>query len=330
MISAGLVNDPFGDPGAYIEFFYRKEALLFDLGDIHALTPRKILKVDSVFISHTHMDHFIGFDHFLRVCLGREKKVRFFGPPGFCDNVRGKINSYTWNLIENYTNSLELLVTEVHEKTAVTHRFSLQKGFRGEREREEEIRDKVLMETDFYLVRGVCLDHKVPCLAFSLEEKERVNIKKNGLVEMGLPAGQWLLELKRMVLRNDPDDAPVRVWSKAGGSEAVKTLGELKEKLVIISPGEKISYVTDVVYNDENCRRILEIADGSEIMFIEATFSDEESRRASEKYHLTARQAGELAKRAGAKRIVLFHFSPKYQDNADLLVREAMAAFRGA
>jgi ribonuclease Z len=331
MFSAGLVNDPFGDPGAYVEFLFRSEAVLFDIGDIHCLPPRKLLKVNAIFVSHTHMDHFIGFDHFLRLCLGREKQVHLFGPPGFNDNVLGKINSYTWNLIENYTNNFDISVTEVRGNRKETFRYSLQNGFRPESAGQGEIRDGVLLEGEFYLVKGISLDHKIPCLAFALEEKDRINIKKTGLLEMGLPTGQWLLELKRKVLNNEPDDTPVRIWSRRDGSgyEGERSLGELREKLVIISPGEKISYVTDVLYNEENCRRIVDFVRGSELLFIEATFLDEDSRRAREKYHLTARQAGDIARRSGVKRIILFHFSPKYQKCGDMLEGEALRAFRG-
>ncbi|MEN6465170.1 MAG: MBL fold metallo-hydrolase [Syntrophaceae bacterium] len=331
MFSAGLVNDPFGDPVTYVEFLFRGEAILFDLGDIHSLPPRKILKVNAIFVSHTHMDHFIGFDHFLRLCLGREKQVRLFGPPGFNDNVLGKINSYTWNLIENYTNNLDIYVTEVHDSRKETFRYRLQNSFRPEKIGEQEMCDGILLEGEFYKVKGISLDHKIPCLAFALEEKARVNIKTTGLIEMGLPTGQWLLDLKRKVLGNEPDDTPVRIWSRRDGSgyEGERSLGELKEKLVLISSGEKISYVTDVLYNDENCRRIIDFVRGSELLFIESTFLDEDSRRAREKYHLTARQAGDLARKSGVKRIVLFHFSPKYQKNGNMLEEEALRAFKG-
>jgi ribonuclease Z len=67
MYNAALINDPFGDPGVYVECKYRREAVLFDLGDLHLLPPRKLLKIDYIFVSHTHMDHFIGFDHLLRL-----------------------------------------------------------------------------------------------------------------------------------------------------------------------------------------------------------------------------------------------------------------------
>ncbi|HJO61635.1 MAG TPA: MBL fold metallo-hydrolase, partial [Desulfobacterales bacterium] len=55
---------------------------MFDLGDICSLLPRNILKITHVFITHTHMDHFIGFDKLMRIFLGREKMLHFYGPKG--------------------------------------------------------------------------------------------------------------------------------------------------------------------------------------------------------------------------------------------------------
>jgi ribonuclease Z len=76
----GRVNGPFDDPAVYVDFLYGRRALLFDLGDIRALPYRKILRITHIFISHTHIDHFYGFDHLLRLCLGREKRIHLFGP----------------------------------------------------------------------------------------------------------------------------------------------------------------------------------------------------------------------------------------------------------
>lgn len=94
-----LVNDPFGDPALFVDFLFERRALLFDLGDIHALPPRKLLRVSDIFVSHCHMDHFMDFDWFLRICLGRERNVRLYGPPGFLDRVQAKLSAYTWNLV---------------------------------------------------------------------------------------------------------------------------------------------------------------------------------------------------------------------------------------
>jgi len=330
MFSAHLINDPFGDPGVYIEFKYKRRALLFDLGDLHNLSPRKLLKITHIFVSHTHMDHFIGFDYLLRVCLGRDCHISIFGPPGFHRQIENKINAYTWNLVENYTNDFALHVTEVHPEHKLSRTYHCRKAFEPEIQDANENFSGVLVENSSFAVKGEFLDHKIPCLAYRFEEKSRVNIKKNALLEMGLPVGAWLMDLKDRILRGEPDDTPVRVWWKEGkqeGGERFIPLGELKATIVKMTPGQKIAYITDAVYNEDNARKIVELAYGSDLMFIEAMFLHEDADKAAEKHHLTARQAGALARRAGAKRISLFHFSPKYEGAGNLLVEEAMEAF---
>ena len=330
--SASLINDPFGDPGVYVDFKYRREALLFDLGDIHHLPARKILKIGFVFVSHTHMDHFIGFDHLLRIALGRDRRIHLFGSPGFLRNVEDKLRSYTWNLVANYTNDFELLVTEIHPAHTISRQYRCRNAFAPENEERGDF-DGTLVERDLFSVRAAFLDHGIPCLAFCFEEKTRINIKKNVLREMGLPTGAWLQKLKTHVMKGEPDDLPVRIWWRNDEGlieEQIMPLGVLRQRAVKITPGQKISYVTDVLYSEENARRIVELCAGSELMFIEAPFLDEEADAAARKCHLTAKQAGTLARQTRAKRIVLFHFSPKYKKDGDLLRDEAMRAFQGA
>ncbi|MBI3779913.1 MAG: ribonuclease Z, partial [candidate division NC10 bacterium] len=105
-----LLNGVFGDPGLFVRLRWERRALLLDLGDLTAQPPADLLKVTDVFVSHTHVDHFIGFDHLLRIALGRDRTIRLFGPPGIIANVEGKLSGYTWNLVEGYT-----LAFEVHE-----------------------------------------------------------------------------------------------------------------------------------------------------------------------------------------------------------------------
>src|SRR6476646_114724 len=109
---AGLVNGVWGDPGVCIDLKFQRRAILFDLGDLAAVATRVLLRVSDVFVSHTHMDHFAGFDHLLRVCLGRDTGVRLYGPEGFIDRVEHKLAAYTWNLVQNYETDF---VVEVHE-----------------------------------------------------------------------------------------------------------------------------------------------------------------------------------------------------------------------
>jgi len=85
-----LVNDRFGDPGLFVEMLHRREALLFDMGDLSQLAARDLLRVSHVFVTHMHIDHFIGFDALLRVSVGREKRIVMVGPEGTADRVGHK------------------------------------------------------------------------------------------------------------------------------------------------------------------------------------------------------------------------------------------------
>ena len=89
-----LVNGRFGDPALYVECMFERWALLFDLGDQHALSARKLLRIRDVFVSHTHIDHFIGFDQLLRILIGRDQTVRLFGPSGILETVEHKLAGY--------------------------------------------------------------------------------------------------------------------------------------------------------------------------------------------------------------------------------------------
>jgi ribonuclease Z len=321
-----LVNDPFGDPGLYIDFLFDRRALLFDLGDLSPLSARQLLKVSHAFVSHTHMDHFAGFDTLLRLLLGREKVLHLFGPPGFIDRVGHKLAAYTWNLVSNYASDFVVRATEVQETgIANTAEFRTRTGFQREPVSTPELPPGLLLDEDTFQVRAAFLDHQIPCMAFALEEKFHVNVWKSGLEALGLPTGPWLRDLKSAVARGEPDGTlvPVR-WNE---NERTVSLGELREKALRIVPGQKIAYVTDAEYTPANAEAIVDLARNADWLFIETAFTHEEERRAAEKHHLTARQAGWLAREARAKRLVPFHFSPKHTEEGDRLISEAMAAF---
>ncbi len=322
-----LVNDPFGDPGLYIDFMFDRRAILFDLGDLAPLSSRQLLKISHVFVSHTHMDHFVGFDALLRVLLGREKVLHLFGPPGFLDRVEHKLGAYTWNLVAGYASEFVVRATAVYpDGNTRTADFRGHDGFRRGPETAAARSGGILLDEETFRVRCSILDHKIPCLGFALEEKLHVNIWKSGLERLGLPVGPWLRELKSAVARGEPDETVILVGPV--GPAGVR-LGTLRTEALRLVPGQKITYVTDVVYHPENAAAILDLARDADWLFLEATFARDEEARAAEKYHLTTAQAGRLAREAGARRLVPFHFSPKYADEADRLAQEAQAAFEG-
>ncbi len=303
---------------------FEGRALLFDLGDLRALAPRKILRVTDIFVSHCHMDHFMGFDWFLRISLGRERGVRLYGPPGFLDQVTAKLAAYTWNLVHRYENDFSLTVHELlPEGTMRRACFRVQRAFRRE-DLDPRTCDKgVVLAEPGFRVRAAFLDHGIPCLGYALEEERHVNIWKNRLAERGLPVGPWLKGLKAAVLNGSPADTaiatPAGEWP----------LGALMDCLQI-TPGLKIAYVTDVVYHAANAARIMELARDADWLFIECVFLDELAERAAEKKHLTAAQAGRLARAAGAKNVVPFHFSPINRGRVAELHAELEAYFRTA
>lgn len=320
-----LVNGPFDDPGVYVDFLFERRALLFDLGDVSALSPRKILRLTHIFVSHTHIDHFIGFDQVLRLCLGREKRLHLFGPPGFTTRVEHRLASFTWNLVESYPTDFTVVASELHpDGGCITAEFHCCRGFRRECERTEQLSGNILLDEETFRIRTAFLDHKTVSLAFALEEKCHVNIMKNRLTELGLSTGQWLAELKRAIVRGEGDDTRFRAWwqGAAGVEERHYPLGELKRMILNVVPGQKIAYVTDAAYTPANAARIIELAQGADYLFIEATFLHEEHERARERHHLTALQAGQLARQAGVARVIPFHFSPRYRGMEEKLRQE--------
>jgi ribonuclease Z len=323
-----LVNGERGDPALYIEFMFERRALLFDLGDLTALPGRKILRISHIFVSHTHMDHFIGFDHLLRTLLGRDKKISLYGPPGIIAQTAHKLGGYTWNLVENYEADFTLMVTEIHGDGGERARFSCRSRFRQEAQQKIAIHDGVLLDEHNLRVRCAVLDHKIPCLAFALEEGRHVNVWKNRLTERQLPTGPWLQALKRAVLTDRPDHTAIAV-PLPDGNERLIPLGELKRDILHIVPGQKIGYVVDALYNDANAQRIAALIQGADQLYIEAPFLHRDADRAAARHHLTARQAGTLARRAGVKQCIPFHFSTRYSGEEDSLAAEALAAFRG-
>ncbi len=325
-----LVNGPCGDPALYVDFLFERRALLFDLGDLERLAPRKILRLTHAFVSHTHMDHFTGFDRVLRTCLHQDATLQLFGPPAFSDHVEHKLAAYTWNLVRNYPTDFTVVATEVGpDGRTRAARFRCQAGFQREAVAAGPTAEGVLLDEETFRVRGVLLDHMIPCLAFALEEKAHVNVWRTRLAAMGLPSGPWLKELKRAALGGAPDDLPFRVWWREGAAirETRVPLGRLKAELLSVTPGQKIGYVVDAVYHAENARRIVDLVRGADVLFIETPFLQDDVESAARKYHFTARQAGLVARDAGVKRLVALHFSPRYAGEEERLRREAEEAF---
>lgn len=327
-----LVNGRLGDPALYVGLLRERRAMLFDLGDIQALPPRKLLRLTEVFVSHAHMDHFIGFDHLLRVVLGRGLMLRLWGPEGFIDRVAARLGGYTWNLVGRFRDDLVLEVAEfVGADEAPRARFRLKGAFAREDLDALPVPGGVLLEEPSMRVRAVVLEHFTPCLAFALEEAAHVNVWPDRLAALGLATGPWIADLKAAVHGGRPDETPVPVqWREPGPAHpSALSLGFLRREVISTAPGQKIAYVTDCAATAENIRAVAELARGADVLFIEAAFTAADAAAAADRGHLTTADAGRIARLAGAARVEPFHFSARYGGDTVGMIREVEAAFRG-
>jgi ribonuclease Z len=317
-----LVNGRFGDPALYIETLFEKRAVLFDLGDIAALSPRDILRVEHVFVSHAHVDHFIGFDRLLRLTVGRETEIKLYGPAGFIDQVGHKLHAYQWNLGPRYACDLVFVVTEIDASLATRcARFRLKRAFAAEDMGKGHLIDAVVRDEGTFRISTAVLDHRIPCLAFAIEEAQHANVWKNRLAERGLAVGPWLRDLKHAVVAGRPDDFPIAL-----AAATTAPLGTLRD-LVTVTPGQKIAYATDVADTPDNRAAIAALTRGADLLFIEAAFAKADAALAAERAHLTTVAAGEIARAAGVRRVEPFHFSARYAGEEARMVAEVMAAF---
>jgi ribonuclease Z len=315
-----LINGPFEDPSLFVRIIREKRAFLFDIGSLNRLKPGDLQKITDVFVTHTHIDHFIGFDSLLRALLRRETPLRVYGPANITDCIEGKLRGYTWNLIEEYP--LKIKVLSIKDNMISSSSFYAENRFERS-ENSMSTSDGTLLQEPLLKVKAIQLDHQIPCLSFSLEEEYHININKSALIKKGLPVGPWLSELKSAIRENKSGDTEFIISNKS------HTLEELKE-ITTITKGQKVSYVTDASLTEENINKIITFVQDSDTLYCEAYFLEKDRDRALERSHLTAKTTGRIAREAGVKNLVVMHFSPKYRKESETPEDEAMREFRSA
>ncbi len=312
-----LINNPFEDPSLFVRIMRERRAFLFDIGNISRLGPGDLQKITDVFVTHTHIDHFIGFDVLIRALLRRETPLRVYGPSNITDCVEGKLKGYAWNLIKEYPLKIEVFC--VDGDRIISSSFHAENSFRKRKNNISEF-NGVLLKEPLFTIKATQLEHQIPCLAFSVEEEYHINIDKACLRTLGLPVGPWLAELKKAIREQRPAETEFAI---SGSVYKLEELGEIAK----ITKGQKISYVTDVSISEENIKRIISFAHDSDTFYCEAHFMDKDADRALQRFHLTAKITGRIAKEAGVRKLVVMHFSPKYRDLTDNPEEEAMMEF---
>jgi ribonuclease Z len=303
------VNSPFEDTTFFVRNIYKPDGLLFDCGRIGPLSNSEVLSITEILISHTHIDHFYGFDRILRGTLLSGKKFRVFGPPGIIKNVQGKIDSYTWNLIKDYPVSYEVIELNMEKKEYKMAYFSAANGFIRE--------DGVLKHSELSLTGGFKLDfeffdHRVPSVGYRVTEPDMVAVSKVRVKELGFKEGKWLAELKDKVLAGLMDDDIVA--DTASGKTSMK-VSKAAEQIIEPVQSQSVTYITDIAPSFDNVRKAISFAKDSTILLIESMFLKKDVLHANNKKHLTLELSKYIFRESGAGFVRFFHFTSRYDSS---------------
>ena len=159
-----------------------------------------------------------------------------------------------------------------------------------------------------YEIRVFETDHRADTVGYALVEYERLGRFNPELARsMGIPEGPLWGRLHKGETIALPDGRSV---------DAAQLVGPTR-------PGRTLLYTGDTRPHPA----VISAARGADLLVHEATFSDADIERARETGHSTAREAAEVAREAGVRRLVLTHISPRYSLDAGELLTEARAVF---
>ncbi|MEH1839336.1 MAG: ribonuclease Z [Nostoc sp.] len=174
------------------------------------------------------------------------------------------------------------------------------------------IRPGVIYEDDDFTVSCGNLHHRITAFGYRVAEKDRsgrFDVEKAKALQ--IPPGRVYGQLKR-------------------GETVILADGRVIDGTQLCGPteiGRKIAYCTDTIY----CNGAVELAKDADVLIHEATFAHQDANMAFQRLHSTTTMAAQTALAAGAHRLIMSHFSPRYAPGNLLelkdLLQEARAIF---
>ncbi|MBB6127474.1 ribonuclease Z [Mucilaginibacter lappiensis] len=239
----------------------------------------KASRIDHIFISHLHGDHYLGLVGLLSSMHlnGRKKALYLFGP------------AHLKEIIDLQFKYSETTLQFPLEFTAI----DAQKA-------------EVIVNNSDVIVETIPLDHRIPCTGFLFKEKKRLRkLIKEKLEDLNVPV-EYYTALKR---GNDYTSASGKVYKN--------------DTLTTDSQAPKsYAYCSDTLYNEQYFEQISNVT----LLYHESTFLNDMLDRAKETHHTTALQAGEIALKTHARKLLIGHFSARYKTLNELL-DEARSVF---
>lgn len=287
---------------------------LCDCGEASGLTVKEIQNTKAVFISHTHIDHFINFDSIIRHQIGIQQRVIICGPKGITKQVQSKLLGYTWNLIEENAITYEVreLISDNHY---VVYEFVPPLW---EFKKLSEVQNQYIFENKDFHVSTVILDHKTPSIAYKFQENKKVNIN---LSNSEFKPGKWIKLLKE-AFENNLENTEI---------EVEETIYKAKELFYLLQQqeGDSVGIIMDHAANEENHVKIESYFKDCKTVCIESFYLNEDKDLAIKNFHSYAQKSGEIAKKTGIKNPIPVHFSRKYNaEQIQQLQEEFFAAYQ--
>ena len=318
---AFLVNGSTGDPVLYVDYPGRDDALLFDAGELGTLDIGRLGDLAAVFITHHHVDHFIGLDRIVRANLDQDKTLHVYGPDGTIRRVYDRITSY-----EHPFFPFQKVVFKVHEVVEGRLRWAeldCARRFPEPEVAERTLRGRVpvIYANDDLSVEAALVDHTVPCLAFALVEKPGVHPDASRMAEGPLRPGPWVGRVLDLLRDGAAPETPVEI---DGGRFA---LGALAERYFTTSKGARLAYITDTAWSESSRPALLKLAHRAHRLYCDSYYAATELRQAQAYRHMIATQAAVLATAARVEELVLIHFAPRYRGRYEQLLEEARGVF---
>lgn len=165
---------------------------------------------------------------------------------------------------------------------------------------------EVIYEDRSLTVTTIPMNHRIPCCGFLFEEKSGTNHIIRDMVDFYQVPISQMNRIKN-------------------GEDFVTPEGEVIPNSRLTNPADpsrRYAYCSDTIYNE----KIIEQIKGVDLLFHEATFTHSELPRAKETYHTTARQAAQIALASHVKKLLIGHFSARYEDDS-VFLNEAAQIF---
>jgi len=160
----------------------------------------------------------------------------------------------------------------------------------------QEVQSGRFFENKDFILETKQLEHNITTLGYSIIEKDKRKIDMKYIKKMNIPVGPLIGKLqsgKNIVWKGKKIDA---------------------EKATRIVKGKKVAIINDTV----PCKGADKLAENSDILICESTYSSDLEDKAKEYYHMTSKQASELANRSNSKKLILTHFSARYKNTQKL------------